>query len=109
MKGTEKSHGSDPWMKTSNNPDPDFAKWVWKQNQLKRDTATLADAKAEIRNSWVRAQDLWEDYQSDQTPIPPVTRVVEPRPELPPASVPVFDHVAFRQKLAAKINSMEKD
>lgn len=107
LKATEKSHGSDPWMLSSNNPKPEFAKWLWEKNKLKRETASLADAKAEIRNNWIRAQDLWDDYQSELTAKQKPKVADKPMPDLPPASDSTFDPLAFRQKLAQKINQLE--
>ena len=110
LKATEKSHGSDPWMVSSNNPKPEFAKWLWEKNKLKRETASLADAKAEIRNNWIRAQDLWDDYQSELTATAKQLKpkvADKPAPDLPPASDSTFDPLAFRQKLAQKLNQLE--
>jgi len=63
LKQTECSDSRDPWMKGMN-PLPQFKEWVY---ELRRSegfpAASLANAASEIRNDYLRAKDLWEDYQ----------------------------------------------
>lgn len=101
-------------MDSANNPKRDFAKWVWQQNKRKRPEATLPDAKAEIRNNWVRGADLWEEFQKDQEAIAlevahrvaleQTSLVVEEnslQPEPEPEPIP-FDKKAGRMALLQK-------
>jgi len=118
MKGTEmSSFPADPWMVSANNPKPDFANWVWEQNKRKRPEATLPDAKAEIRNSWVRAADLWEEFQKAialevahrvALEVAQTSLVVEEndlQPGVKPGLIP-FDKKAGRMALLQKINQL---
>lgn len=67
-KGTYRSNSRDPWMVSNSNPNPDFARYV-AQNYIKRGTEenkAIANAKAEIRNDYIRAGDLWEAFLEDK-------------------------------------------
>lgn len=65
IKKSYKSKASDPWMRSQNNVDQDFAQWRYK-NFYEPNGKSLADAKAEIRNDCIKARDLWEEYQSQE-------------------------------------------
>ena len=67
VKGSFKSKGNDPWMKSSFTVCPAFLKWLMTERQQSRNAATsLANLKAEIRNDFVRAGDLWADFQEHE-------------------------------------------
>ena len=112
-KGTEMScFPGDPWMISANNPKPEFADWVLEQNKRKRPEATLPDAKAEIRNNYVRAGDLWLEFQKaialeklalEKLALEESRPQPQPEPELQPEPV-VFDHKAARIAIVRKIN-----
>lgn len=93
---------ADPWMASANNPKPEFADWVLEQNKRKRPEATLPDAKAEIRNNYVRAGDLWLEFQKaialEESRTQPQ---LEPEPQPEPVA---FDHKAARLAIVRKIN-----
>lgn len=109
-KGTYKSGSSDPWMATAHNPDKGFSEWVFSKRYKDKPSATLADAKAEIRNSWERASDLWDEYQSEllkkQQQRIEIVDPVETEPYKPPQNtghrMTEEARNAFKQKLAAK-------
>jgi hypothetical protein len=112
-KGTEMScFPGDPWMVSANNPRPEFADWVLEQNKRKRPDATLPDAKAEIRNNYVRAGDLWIEFQKaialeklalEKLALEESRPQPQPEPELQPEPV-AFDHKAARLAIVRKIN-----
>ncbi len=106
IKGTEMScFPADPWMVSANNPKPEFANWVLEQNKRKRPEATLPDAKAEIRNNYVRAGDLWLEFQKAIALDEKLA--LESRPQLEPEPQPqpvAFDHKAARLAIVRKIN-----
>jgi hypothetical protein len=112
IKGTEMScFPADPWMVSANNPKPEFANWVLEQNKRKRPEATLPDAKAEIRNNYVRAGDLWLEFQKaialDEKLALEKLALEESRPQLEPEPQPqpvAFDHKAARLAIVRKIN-----
>jgi hypothetical protein len=96
-------------MVSANNPKPEFANWVLEQNKRKRPEATLPDAKAEIRNNYVRAGDLWLEFQKaialDEKLALEKLALEESRPQLEPQPQPVaFDHKAARLAIVRKIN-----
>jgi hypothetical protein len=73
-KGKESSCASDPWMISDSNPDPIFKQWVYekqKSAQKNRDerygnfTPSLANAASEIRNDYMRAADLWQEFLAE--------------------------------------------
>ena len=108
-KGTYKSGSADPWMATAHNPDKGFSEWVFSKRYKDKPSATLADAKAEIRNSWERASDLWEEYQSELLKKQQQIEIVVPVDTEPYKPQPQQGHRmteearnAFKQKLAAK-------
>ena len=117
-KGTEMScFPGDPWMVSANNPKPEFANWVWEQNKRKRPEATLPDAKAEIRNNYVRAGDLWLEFQKaialeklalDKLALEKLAlEESRPQPQLEPEPQPepvAFDFKAARLAIVRKIN-----
>ena len=117
-KGTEMScFPGDPWMVSANNPKPEFANWVLEQNKRKRPEATLPDAKAEIRNNYVRAGDLWLEFQKaialeklalEKLALEKLAleesrpqSQLEPEPQPEPVA---FDHKAARLAIVRKIN-----
>ena len=113
IKGTEMScFPADPWMVSSNNPRPEFANWVWEQNKRKRPEATLPDAKSEIRNNYVRAGDLWLEFQKaialEKLALEKLTlEESRPQPQLEPEPQPepvAFDHKTARLAIVRKIN-----
>ena len=63
-KGTFNSHARDPWMLSNYRIDPDFIQWLidYKQQKFNK-PADLPTLNAEIRNNFVRANDLWSAYQ----------------------------------------------
>jgi hypothetical protein len=108
-KGTYKSASSDPWMASAHNPDKCFSEWVFSKRYKDKPSATLADAKAEIRNSWERASDLWDEYQSEllkkQQRIEVVVHMETEKPYKPQNTghrMTEEARNAFKQKLAAK-------
>jgi len=117
-KGTEMScFPGDPWMVSANNPKPEFANWVLEQNKRKRPEATLPDAKAEIRNNYVRAGDLWLEFQKaialeklalEKLALEKLAlEESRPQPQLEPEPQPepvAFDHKAARLAIVRKIN-----
>ena len=112
-KGTEMScFPGDPWMVSANNPKPEFADWVLEQNKRKRPEATLPDAKAEIRNNYVRAGDLWIEFQKaialEKLALEKLAlEESRPQPQLEPEPQPepvAFDHKAARLAIVRKIN-----
>jgi hypothetical protein len=62
-KGTYSSISRDPWMQGSN-PISVFKTWLCKKNQANpgKDAKSLSDASSEIRNDYMRARDLWEEF-----------------------------------------------
>jgi hypothetical protein len=79
------------------------------QNKRKRPEATLPDAKAEIRNNYVRAGDLWLEFQKaialEKLALEKLA--LESRPQLEPEPQPqpvAFDHKAARLAIVRKIN-----
>jgi hypothetical protein len=111
IKGTEMScFPADPWMVSADNPKPEFANWVLEQNKRKRPEATLPDAKAEIRNNYVRAGDLWLEFQKAialDEKLALEKLALESRPQLEPEPQPqpvAFDHKAARLAIVRKIN-----
>jgi hypothetical protein len=94
-------------MVSANNPKPEFADWVLEQNKRKRPEATLPDAKAEIRNNYVRAGDLWLEFQKaialEKLALEESRLQPQPEPEPQPEPV-VFDHKAARLAIVRKIN-----
>jgi hypothetical protein len=52
------------------NPLPEFKEWVY---QLRRaegfEAASLANAASEIRNDYLRAKDLWKEFQRSRKGI----------------------------------------
>ncbi len=66
VKGTYKSMSSDIWMESANNPDKGFSQWVFDRRYKDKPGTTLADAKAEIRNDYTRASDLWDEYLAER-------------------------------------------
>jgi hypothetical protein len=70
LKNTPKSNASDPWMKTANMPNEEFAQWLFEKRYKHQPGKMLADAKAEIRNSFERASDLWDEFLSEKQPTP---------------------------------------
>ena len=62
-KGTECSNAQDPWM-DGINPHADFKEWVYQLRRAEKfESASLPNAAAEIRNDYLRANDLWEEFQ----------------------------------------------
>lgn len=66
VKGTLKSNASDPWMKTTNTPNEEFAQWLFEKRYKNQPGKMLSDAKAEIRNSFERASDLWDEFLAEK-------------------------------------------
>jgi hypothetical protein len=68
FKGTFKSHARDPWMESSFRINAAFLNWhrAEKKRQFGSDPG-LANLQAEIRNDFIRAGDLWQDYQATIT------------------------------------------
>jgi hypothetical protein len=67
-KGTYKSVASDPWMVSANMPNAEFAQWLFNKRYKHLPGKMLSDAKAEIRNNFERAGDLWLEFLADNTP-----------------------------------------
>ena len=65
-KGRFKSRSSDPWMQSQFIVDKAFLDWLVKSRRQKGMEVDLANLKAEIRNDFVRAKDLWDDYSIAQ-------------------------------------------
>ena len=109
-KGTYKSASIDPWMASAHNPDKGFSEWVFSKRYKDKPSATLSDAKQEIRNNWERASDLWEEYQSELLQkqqrieiLNVVPMQVEPKTqESGRHRMTEEDRNAFRQRLASK-------
>ena len=96
-------------MASAHNPDKCFSEWVFSKRYKDKPSATLADAKAEIRNSWERASDLWDEYQSEllkkQQRIEVVVHMETEKPYKPQNTghrMTEEARNAFKQKLAAK-------
>jgi len=107
-KGTYKSASSDPWMSSAHNPDKGFSEWLFSKRYKDKPSATLADAKAEIRNSWERASDLWEEYQFELLKKQQRVEIIDPVPDEPykpqqkPGRMTEEARNEFIQKLASK-------
>ena len=108
VKGTYKSKSSDPWMASAHNPDKGFSEWLFFKRYKDKSSATLADAKAEIRNNWERASDLWDEYQSELLKKQQRIEIVAPvetepyKPQETRHRMTEEARNAFKQKLAAK-------
>ncbi|AUB44571.1 Periplasmic protein TonB, links inner and outer membranes (plasmid) [Nostoc flagelliforme CCNUN1] len=71
-KGTYKSNSTDPWMKSANMPNEEFAIWLF-DKRYKAQGKMLSDAKAEIRNNFERASDLWSEFLAEKQPTSSTT------------------------------------
>ena len=108
MKGCYRSVGSDPWMKSSRNPLPEFKKWVYEQAIADGRKYSEANAAAEIRNDCDRAEDLWEKYQQYRQPrsTPRYEVVTEPLPK----PVPLIDrNPELRKKAEETLQNLRKN
>ena len=63
FKGKYSSRSSDPWMESRYRVNQCFVSWLKSDRDRQGWNMLLADIKAEIRNDYVRAGDLWEEYQ----------------------------------------------
>lgn len=63
FKGKYSSRTTDPWMKSRYTIHIGFLNWLISQRQRQRKQVSVADLKAEIRNDYIRAGDLWDEYQ----------------------------------------------
>ena len=63
VKKTECSDSTDPWM-DGMNPLPEFKQWLYELRKKEGfESASPANAASEIRNDYLRAKDLWEEFQ----------------------------------------------
>lgn len=86
FKGTFKSIAKDPWMESSFKIKRSFLGWIIAQRKQSQGMSVdLPNLKAEIRNDFVRAQDLWEDYLVSKGEITPLTLGYEPARVVPTA------------------------
>ena len=67
-KGTYKSSSTDPWMLSANIPNEEFAQWLFDKRYKHLSGKMISDAKAEIRNNFERAADLWKEYLAEKSP-----------------------------------------
>ncbi|RCJ19279.1 hypothetical protein A6770_31985 [Nostoc minutum NIES-26] len=67
-KGTYKSSSCDPWMVSANMPNEEFSQWLFDKRYKHLPGKMLSDAKAEIRNNFERASDLWNEFQAEKQP-----------------------------------------
>lgn len=87
-KGTFKSLSRDPWMQTAFNINRAFLGWlVAQRRQSKGMSADLPNLKAEIRNDFVRARDLWEEFLASKGEITPLTTGFQPARVVPTAAM----------------------
>ena len=63
FKGKYSSRATDPWMETRYKVDDPFLTWLIAERAKRGGNLSPANIKAEIRNDYVRAGDLWQEYQ----------------------------------------------
>jgi hypothetical protein len=74
FKETFKSIRSDPWMESAFTINRSFLGWIATQRKVSTGfCADIPNLKAEIRNDFIRARDLWEDYLVSKGEVAPLT------------------------------------
>lgn len=80
-KGTYKSSSTDPWMETANMPNVEFAQWLFDKRYKQIPGKMISDAKAEIRNNFERASDLWQEFQTEKSTKQPDSELESSSPK----------------------------
>lgn len=105
FKGTFKSIALDPWMESSFRIDRSFLGWIMAQRKQSQGMSIdIPNLKAEIRNDFVRAQDLWEDYLVSKGQTTPLTLGYEPA-RVVPTEVAVANFQAKRRNSSIKVST----
>jgi hypothetical protein len=79
FKMTFKSVSRDPWMDSAFTVNRGFLGWVASQRKGSTGFASdIPNLKAEIRNDFVRARDLWEEYLVSKGKVAPLTVGYDP-------------------------------
>jgi hypothetical protein len=69
LKGTECSISTDAWMESASNPNPVFVQWLYHKRKKEAvkggEWIDVPNVKAEIRNNYMRASDLWDEFLAE--------------------------------------------